>query len=348
MVAEGLNFPLYLTAPAGDARLFIVEKNGRIRVVKEGRVLPASFLDISSEISTGSEQGLLSMAFHPDYAKNRRFFVYYTDNEGDTQVVEYRVSADPDRADPAPVRTILTVDQPFSNHNGGLVLFGPDRKLYIGLGDGGGAGDPYDNGQNLGTLLGKILRIDVDARSPYAIPADNPFRRGGARGEVWVYGLRNPWRFSFDRETGDFYVADVGQNRREEVNAVSKAELAGRNYGWNTMEGSECFEPRRGCTRSGLTLPVLDYANGTEGCSVTGGYVYRGSAVPELQGTYFFSDFCAGFVRSFRFQGDGRISDQRTWPALEPGSQVPSFGEDSAGELYLMTAEGAIFKVVSR
>jgi glucose/arabinose dehydrogenase len=344
-VADGLSFPVHLTSPPGDPRLFVVEKSGTIRVIKDGQVLQTAFLDIRDEVSGGSEQGLLSLAFHPDYASNGRFFVDYTNRAGDTRVVEYRVSADPDRADPAPVQTILSVDQPFANHNGGLLVFGPDGMLYVGLGDGGSGGDPQGNGQNRGVLLGKILRIDVDAGTPYAIPSDNPFvGQAGRRGEIWAWGLRNPWRFSFDRETGDLFVADVGQNDREEVNARSRDE-GGVNYGWNVMEGSECFQDDD-CDRAGLTLPVVEYDHG-EGCSITGGFVYRGSALPELRGHYFFSDFCSGFVRSFRLAG-GAAVEERSWPDLEPGGSIPSFGEDADGELYLLTREGSVHKIAPR
>ncbi len=346
-VVEGLDFPVHLSAPSGDARLFVVEKSGRIRIVENDALLPEPFLDVSGEVSGGSEQGLLSVAFHPDYGSNGRLFVNYTDRAGDTRVVEYRVSSDPGRVDPGTARTLLTVEQPFSNHNGGQIAFGPDGMLYVGMGDGGSGGDPRGNGQDRSTLLGALLRIDVDGGDPYAVPADNPFvDEADARGEIWAYGLRNPWRFAFDRQTGDLYVADVGQNRLEELNAVDGAGR-GLNYGWNVMEGDECFEPRSGCDRSGLTMPVAVYGHG-DGCSVTGGHVYRGEAIPELQGLYFYSDFCSGFVRSFRFAG-GAATDPREWPELAPpGGSVSSFGEDAAGELYLMTSEGGVFKVVPR
>ncbi|HET6341546.1 MAG TPA: PQQ-dependent sugar dehydrogenase [Gemmatimonadota bacterium] len=344
-VADGLDFPVHLTSPPGDPRLFVVEKSGSIRVIQDGEVLPEPFLDLRAEVSRGSEQGLLSLAFHPDYASNGRFFVDYTNRAGDTRVVEYRVSADPDRADPAPVQTTLSVDQPFANHNGGLVVFGPDGMLYVGLGDGGSGGDPQGNGQNLETLLGKILRLDVDAGSPYAVPTDNPFTgQAGARGEIWAFGLRNPWRFSFDRETGALFIADVGQNSLEEVNARPGDE-GGVNYGWNVMEGTECFGDDA-CDRTGLVLPVVEYDHG-EGCSVTGGFVYRGDALPELQGHYFFSDFCSGFVRSFRLAG-GAAVEERRWPELEPGGSVPSFGEDANGELYILTREGSVHRIAAR
>jgi hypothetical protein len=344
-VADELDFPVYLTSPPGDARLFVVEKSGAIRIIEDGQVVQTLFLDLRGEVSGGSEQGLLSIAFHPDYASNGRFFVDYTDRAGDTRVVEYRASAEPDRADPDPVRTILSVDQPFANHNGGLIVFGPDGMLYVGLGDGGSGGDPQGNGQNVGTLLGKILRIDVDAGTPYAIPPDNPFAgQAGARGEIWAWGLRNPWRFSFDPGTGELFIADVGQNELEEVNARPGNE-GGVNYGWNVMEGSECFRDDD-CDRTGLTLPVVEYDHG-DGCSVTGGFVYRGDALPELQGHYFYSDFCSGFIRSFRVAGGAPV-EERNWPELEPGGSVPSFGEDADAELYILTREGSVHRIAAR
>ncbi len=344
-VADGLASPVYLTAPPGDDRLFVVEQGGTIRVLKDGQVLEEPFLDLRGRITSGGERGLLSMAFHPRYASNGRFFVYFTDLEGDIRIEEHRVSSDPDRADAAPGRTLLTVDHPRGNHNGGLVLFGPDGRLYAGLGDGGGGGDPDENGQDLGTLLGKILRLDVDGSQPYSVPPDNPFvGQAGARGEIWAYGLRNPWRFSFDRQTGDLYIADVGQNAFEEVNAVAAGVAPGLNYGWNIMEGTHCFEPEQGCDQNGLTLPVIEYGR-SDGCSVTGGYVYRGSALPDLGGTYFYSDFCEGFIRSFELSG-GAATEARSWPELEPGGNVTSFGEDAAGELYLTTHGGGVYKIV--
>jgi glucose/arabinose dehydrogenase len=341
-VVSGLDQPLYLTAPAGDQRLFIVEKTGHIRIVNDGELLPAPFLDLSAAVSTGSEQGLLSMVFHPDYASNGFFYVDYTDIDGNTHVTRYSVSAgDPDVADPASAKTILTVEQPFANHNGGLLLFGPDGKLYIGLGDGGSGGDPFGNGQNLGTLLGKILRIDVDAGDPYAVPPDNPFvGRAGARGEIWAYGLRNPWRFAFDTATNRLYIADVGQNAWEEVNVVP-ADQGGQNFGWNIMEGTHCYGASS-CNQSGLTLPVLEYSHG-DGCSITGGYVYRGSLVPDVVGQYFYSDYCSGFLRSFSFDG-ATAGPPITWDVGDNGN-VQSFGEDAAGELYVLSTNGTVYRV---
>jgi glucose/arabinose dehydrogenase len=340
-VATDLDRPLHLTAPPGDPRLFVVEKSGRIKILKGGASAPVVFLDLHDSVSTGSEQGLLSMAFHPQYASNGFFYVDYTDRDGDTRVVRYRVSAtDPDRADPGSAKLILFVEQPFANHNGGLLLFGRDGKLYIGLGDGGSAGDPQGNGQNLGTLLGKILRIDVDGGDPYAIPPDNPFAgRAGARGEIWAYGLRNPWRFSFDDPTNQLYIADVGQNAWEEIDVVPAGE-GGQNYGWNIMEGFHCYNAPA-CTTAGLTLPVVEYSH-SDGCSITGGSVYRGQRAPELVGLYFYSDYCSGFLRSFRY--DGRmVTEHTTWAVGDIGS-VQSFGTDAAGEMYILSANGNVYR----
>ena len=335
-VATGLTRPLYLTAPAGDDRLFIVEQTGRIRIVKNGVVLAAPFLDLSSKVSGGNEQGLLSMAFHPDYGANGLFYVNYTGDDGDTRVERYAVSADPDVADAGSAKLILSVKQPHSNHNGGHILFGPDGMLYVALGDGGGAGDPFNNGQNSGTLLGSLLRLGIDGGDPYAIPSDNPFGN-----EIWAIGLRNPWRIAFDPPAGTLYIADVGQSSREEVNAVGDDE-SGLNYGWRIMEGSSCFGGG-GCDDTGLVLPVLEYDHG-EGCSVTGGFVYRGSALPEVVGYYFYSDFCRGFLRSFRFNG-ADATEQMEWDVGGLGS-VLSFGRDAAGELYILSDNGRVVKLV--
>jgi len=346
-VASGLAFPLYLTAPPGDPRLFIVEKGGTIRIVKDGALLPVPFLDISDRVSTGGEQGLLGLAFDPSYAGTGRFIVHYTDVSGTTTVSSFHVSAgDPDQADPASEAVLLTVPQPFANHNGGQILFGPDGMLYLGLGDGGSENDPDGRGQSLADLLGDIVRVDVGTGSGYTIPADNPFvGRNDARPEIWSYGLRNPWRFSFDPATGDLYLADVGQDQWEEVDVAPAAQGAGRgaNFGWNVMEGRHCFGGAA-CDSSLYTLPVLEYSH-SEGCSITGGYVYRGAAIPDLQGHYFYSDFCQGWVRSFRLQ-DGQAADQLQWPTLAPGGAVTSFGVDAAGELYIMNSGGQVFRIV--
>src|ERR1043166_9376382 len=343
----GLDFPLFLPAPPREnARRFIVEKTGKIRIVKSGSVLSPPFLDLSARVSDADEQGLLGLAFHPQYAVNGRFVVDYTAPNGDPHVSAFRVSANPDVADPASEQVLLAIDQPFDNHNGGMVVFGPDGKLYIGMGDGGSAGDPQGNGQNKGVLLGKILRVDVSGAGVLSVPADNPFvGQAGARPEIWSYGLRNPWRFSFDRAQGDLYIADVGQNAREEVDVATSAAQFGKglNFGWNVMEGVACYSPPSGCPRSGLPLPVLDYDHG-DGCSVIGGYVYRGAAIPSLRGRYFFADYCGGWVRSFLLQG-GAAAERRDWPTRRPGGLVTSFGEDAAGELYVMNSSGKVFRI---
>ena len=349
-VVSGLGFPDGLTAPPGDPhRLFIVEKGGLIRIVRDGTLLPAPFLDLSNRVSTRREQGLLGLAFDPDYASNGRFIVHYTDLNGNTSVSFFRVDpANPDRADPASESVILALDQPGPNHNGGQILFGADGMLYIGLGDGGSEGDPAGRGQSLNDLFGNILRVDVSSGTGYTIPPDNPFvGRTDARGELWSVGLRNPWRFTFDPATGDLYVGDVGQDKWEEIDVVTAAQGAGRgaNFGWNVMEGAHCFADPN-CSPDKFTLPVLEYSH-SEGCSVSGGYVYRGSAIPALQGNYFYGDFCGGWVRSFRLQ-NGQAVDQRDWPELAPGGHVPSFGQDAAGELYVLSDEGRVFRIVPK
>ena len=346
-VVSGLSAPLYLTAPPGDlSRLFIVEQTGAIRIVKDGILLPAPFLDISGQIVAGGEQGLLGLAFQPDYATTGRFVVHYSDLAGDTRVSVFQVSADPDVADPASEQIIFTADQPYANHNGGQVGFGPDGYLYLGLGDGGSANDPEGRGQNLSEPLGSILRVDVQSGTPYTVPPDNPFvGQAGALPETWSYGLRNPWRFSFDRATGDLYIADVGQNQFEEVDVAPASGGSGRgtNYGWNVMEGSHCLFGT-GCNQVGLVLPVFEYAH-NQGCSITGGYVYRGTAIPDLQGVYFFGDYCQGWVRSFRYVAGAAI-ELTDWAALRPGGPLTSFAEDAAGELYVISSNGGVFKVI--
>lgn len=340
-VAAGLDQPLFLTAPAGDDRLFVVERPGTVRVLQGGTVLPEPFLDIRPLVSTGGERGLLGLAFAPDYSASGRLYVHYTDTAGDSRLVEYRVSgSDPNRADPATARVVLTVEQPASNHNGGMVAFGPDGYLYLALGDGGGAGDTYRNAQNPSTLLGAILRIDPLSATPYAIPAGNPFVGGGGAPEVWVYGLRNPWRFAFDGHR--LYVADVGQGSWEEVNVLTTAS-GGANLGWPITEGASCFGSAT-CDTGGLTLPVHQYSH-SEGCSITGGYVYRGSAVPELWGHYLYGDFCSGWVRSFRYTGTG-VADGWDWSAsLGSVDLLSSFGVDSAGEIYVTSLTGTVYRI---
>jgi glucose/arabinose dehydrogenase len=333
--------PVYLTAPAGDPRLFVVEQAGRIRIVKDGSTVSRPFLDISERVGSGGERGLLSMAFHPDFRSNGYFFVNFTNRQGDTRVERFRVSSDPDVADPGSSMLVITIDQPYSNHNGGLVMFGHDGMLYIGMGDGGSGGDPHRNGQNRQVLLGKLLRIDVDRSAPYAIPPDNPYAKGGGgRGEIWAIGLRNPWRFAFDRPSGLLYIADVGQNEREEID-VESAAAPGLNYGWSVMEGDRCFRGAS-CDRAGLTAPKVSYGREGGACSVTGGFVYRGRRIPSIAGHYFYSDYCAGWLRSFRVEG-GAVTDRREWK-MDSIGHVVSFGEDSSGEMYIIAEGGKVFR----
>ena len=348
-ISTSFSEPLFLTFAPGDAtRLFVVEKDGLIRILENGAILPAPFLDLTAITTKNNEQGLLGLAFAPDYENSGRFYVSYTTDGstpgGKSVIARYHVSSDPNLADAASDTTILEADQPYINHNGGMIVFGSDGLLYVGFGDGGNAGDPQGHGQSRNDLLGSLLRLDVSGAG-YTVPPNNPFvGAGGVRGELWNYGLRNPWRFSFDRRTGDLYIADVGQADREEVN-VQPAAGGGENYGWNTMEGSECYPPGSSCNKSGLTLPVLEYDHGA-GCSITGGYVYRGTALPDIVGTYFYSDYCAGFLRSFKWRG-GMITEQHSWPGAQPPGNVTSFGEDLAGELYILTMQGGVYKLVA-
>ena len=342
-VAEGLDRPLYAISPPGDARLFVVEQVGRIRVLRGGVMRRTPFLDLRDRVSSGGERGLLSVAFHPDYARNGWFFVNYTDRQGDTRIERFHVSADPDRADPASAREVLRIHQPYSNHNGGLVMFGPDSLLYIGMGDGGSGGDPHGNGQDPATLLGKLLRIDVNHGQPYAIPADNPFvARPGIRPEIWALGLRNPWRFCFDENRRQIIIADVGQNEWEEIDAVP-ATVGGWNFGWNRMEGSHVF---RAQTRpvTPLTPPVDEYSH-ARGCSIIGGFVYRGRRMPNLRGLYFYSDYCDSRLRAIRIEHSS-VTERHEWDVHASGA-VSSFGMDSSGELYLTTLDGRVSRIES-
>jgi glucose/arabinose dehydrogenase len=342
VAASGLANPVHLTAPAGDQRLFIVEQPGRIRIVQSGQLLSTPFLDLTSKVRYGGEQGLLSMAFHPQYASNGFFYVNYTDTNGDTRVERYRVSSDANRADAASAKQLLFIDQPYSNHNGGHILFGPDGMLYIGMGDGGSGGDPQGHGQNRNSLLGKILRIDVNSGDPYGIPSNNPFvSTTGVKPEIWAYGVRNPWRLAFDRTDGTFYVADVGQNAVEEINVVPAA-TGGQNYGWNIMEGTRCYGSSS-CSRNGLLVPINEYSH-SDGCSVTGGVVYRGSRLTQLRGHYFYADYCQGWIRSFRYS-NGQANDARSWQLGDVG-QILSFGEDASGEMYVLSANGRVYRFV--
>jgi glucose/arabinose dehydrogenase len=342
-VASGLDQPVYLTAPAGDPRLFIVEQPGRIRVVENGRLLETPFLDIVSKVRSGGEQGFLSVAFHPQYRSNGFFFVNYTDKNGDTRIERYTVSPDKNVADSRSAKLVLGIDQRYSNHQGGLNLFGPDGMLYIGMGDGGSQGDPHGNGQNRNVLLGKLLRINVDRGDPYLIPSGNPYAKGGGRGEIWAIGVRNPWRFAFDRFSGLLYIADVGGDRFEEVDIVPMS-VAGVNYGWSIMEGPSCNRSM-GCDQTGLQKPALSYAtheNST--CAIIGGFAYHGQKIPEIKGQYFYSDYCNSWLRSFGF-ADGKVTDQHEWPVGRLGS-ITSFGEDSQGELYICTSSGRVYRII--
>jgi glucose/arabinose dehydrogenase len=334
-VARGLTQPLSIThAGDGSGRLFVAEQRSTVRVLVGDALQREPYLDLTARTAARGERGLLGLAFHPSFAANGRLFVHYTDRDGSTVVSELR-APDPaaPRVDPATERILLTLAQPFSNHNGGQIAFGPDGYLYIGLGDGGSGGDPLDAGQDLTTLLGKVLRIDVDGAEPYAVPEGNPFVGvSNALPEIWAYGLRNPWRFSFDRATGDLWIADVGQNAVEEVNLQHAGSPGGENYGWRPMEGDRCYEPASGCEDPSFTMPVITYTHASGwGRSITGGYVYRGSAVPELEGRYVFGDFASRRL----FVAERGPSGWSARPLLDAGFNVSSFGEDEAGELYV-------------
>lgn len=337
-VASGVSKPTGMAFLPGAAdRFLVLSQVGIITLFEKGQALPAPFLDISTKVgSGGNEQGLLGIALHPQFEQNGYFFINYTGIDGNTVIARYQVSANhPNQADPGSEKVLLRVEQPFANHNGGSMVFGPDGYLYMGLGDGGSAGDPHGNGQNLNTDLGKLLRVDVDHGDPYAIPEDNPFAKGGGKPEVWAFGLRNPWRFSFDRLTGDLYVADVGQNLWEEIDYLPAKTPGGTNFGWNYREGKH---PYHGNPPAGVTLtdPVFDYSH-TEGCSVTGGYVYRGSALPAFQGIYLFADYCSGRIWGLLRDANG------AWQSKElfrDKWNITSFGQDTHGELYFVDQGG--------
>ena len=342
-VADGLERPLFVThAGDGSGRLFVVEQGGTIRILKGGRLLPTPFLDLSARLDSSSgERGLLGLAFPPDFASSARFYVAHTAPGPQVRVTRYRLAEATDRADPASASTVLAMADPASNHNGGMIAFGPDGMLWIGTGDGGRAGDPWDNARDPRSLLGKLLRLDV-RREPYAVPGDNPFVSGGGAPEVWALGLRNPWRFSFDRATGELWIGDVGQNAWEEIDRVDPRRGAGSHFGWKTMEGTHCYAPRSDCPRDGLTLPIHEYGHDL-GCSVTGGYVYRGRALPELVGAYLFSDYCTGTVWALRQDAAGRAAVETL---LASRLAVSSFGEDETGELYLVDHRGgAVYRL---
>ncbi|MDR4507535.1 MAG: PQQ-dependent sugar dehydrogenase [Candidatus Brocadiaceae bacterium] len=346
-VATNLALPVSIThAGDGSGRLFISLQNGTVVIFDGDQVLTVPFLDIRQRVSCCGEQGLLSVAFHPNYITNGYFFVNYTNKEGDTVIERYRVSDNPNSADQDSAELILTIPQPFSNHNGGQLKFGPDGYLYIGMGDGGSGGDPENNAQNLGTLLGKMLRIDVDNAAPFAIPPNNPFvNNPKARDEIWAFGLRNPWRFSFDRITGDLFISDVGQNRWEEANFQMANSSGGENYGWRLMEGNHCFNPQTDCNNDGsLVIPIVEYDHSL-GCSITGGYRYRGKKIQKLDGIYVYGDFCSGRIWGAKEDGNKKW---KTSELLDTDFSISTFGEDEEGELYFAhysKANGTIYRI---
>jgi glucose/arabinose dehydrogenase len=347
-VVTGLNRPVGIVS-AGDSRLFIVQQTGRILIYDGTLVLPAPFLDVSSLISPGisgeSERGLLGLAFDPHYASNRFFFIYYTDRSGNITLRRYsRQAASADLADPNSFATVLTIDHSqFSNHNGGQLQFGPDGYLYLGPGDGGSAGDPFNHAQDRSQLLGKLLRIDVSSL-PYRIPPSNPFvNTPGARPEIWAYGLRNPWRFTFDRTTGDLFIADVGQDLWEEVDFQPATSIGGENYGWRRMEGTHCFNPSTNCQDPSFTMPILEYGHVNRQCSITGGYRYHGAKYPGMHDIYFYGDYCSGTIWGATQQSNG------TWTSksmLSTSLAITSFGEDANGELYVADLNGSVYQII--
>jgi glucose/arabinose dehydrogenase len=341
-LARGFDRPLFVTdARDGSGRLFVVEQEGRIRIVSDGRILPEPFLDVRRDLdSTSGERGLLGLAFAPDYSKSGVFYIAHTARGPAGVVRRFHVSSDPDLADPASAELVLSMEDPAGNHNGGMLAFGPDGYLWIGTGDGGSAGDPWGNAQNPRSLLGKMLRIDVRAK-PYAVPADNPFvGRSDYRPEVWALGLRNPWRYSFDRKTGELWIGDVGQNAWEEIDVEDPKAGGGRNYGWNRKEAVHCYSPSLGCGSKAFTDPIWGYGH-SNGCSVIGGYVYRGRAIPDLVGTYLFADYCRGTVWALDRDTGGGVEVQ----LLAQAHAASSFGEDENGELYLCDIQrGIVFR----
>jgi glucose/arabinose dehydrogenase len=342
-VESGFSEPVLVThAGDGSGRLFVVEQDGLIKVIKNGNTLATPFLNISGKLSQGGERGLLGLAFHPSYETNRRLYVYYTRGDGDLVVEEYRADpGNPDRALASSARRILRINHPLSNHNGGHLAFGRGGYLYIGTGDGGGSGDQDNNGQRRDTLLGKLLRIDINGTSgskAYRIPSSNPLVGRPGKNEIWSWGLRNPWRWSFDRANGNLWIGDVGQSRWEEVDRSTRTSGAGKgkNFGWRVMEGNHCYRPASGCNKSGKVKPLAEYSH-TVGCSITGGYVYRGSQVASLRGHYVFGDYCSGRIWTLP-SGASRPADERL--LMNTGHTISSFGEDQAGELYLVDRPG--------
>lgn len=353
-VVQGLGNPTFVTALPGTDALLVLEQSGRVRWLENGQLRAEPFLDLSGRtVSSGGEQGLLGLAFHPRFSENGRFYVHYSSvagtgiGSGDGVISEFTRSGAAVTVAASSERRLLRVAQPYSNHNGGMLAFSPkDGFLYIGLGDGGNGGDPQGNGQNPAVWLGKMLRIDVDARDAgeYGIP-DGNLTGNGALPEIWSIGLRNPWRYSFDPDNGDLYIGDVGQNAVEEVD-YEPAGAGKRNYGWNSMEGSRCFEPDSGCDQGGITLPVVEYSHDS-GCSITGGYVYRGSAIPELRGVYFYADYCSGLIGTLRMENQALSGARDITASINPDGikDFTSFGVDAAGELYIATRGGSLYRV---
>jgi glucose/arabinose dehydrogenase len=349
---SGLRQPLFVTSPRdGSGDIYIVEKAGRIRVADGSTLRTDPFLDITARVrSSELERGLLGLAFHPKYQSNGYLYVNYTDLNGDTVISRFTASGDRRVADASSEKMILQIKQPYANHNGGNLVFGPDGMLWIGMGDGGSGGDPQRNGQNKNALLGKMLRIDVDRGDPYTIPPDNPFvNQPNARGEVWAYGLRNPWRWSFDRLNGDLYIGDVGQNAWEEIDYVPTGSRSGTNFGWNIMEGLHCYPENSTCDRTGITLPVYEYPTRMDGCAIVGGYVYRGKQFPAMNGKYFFSDNCNPTIWSLARGADGKWARTVAVAPADTSIGVSSFGEDEAGEIYVTgLSSGVIYRLVVR
>lgn len=343
-IGNGFSRPVAAMPLPGDGRLLVVEKTGAIRFIEDGRP-GAAYFDISGEVSTGNEQGLLGLAFDPDFATSGQFYIDYTDNDGNTQIA--RVTAKDGMADPASREVLLSIEQPQGNHNGGWIAFGPDGMLYVGMGDGGGGGDQHGdigNGQSKDVLLGKILRIDPRGGAPYAIPAGNPFAAGGGAPEVFLYGLRNPWRNAFDGN--QLYIADVGQNAWEEIDVVDVTKDAGANLGWRTMEGRECYPDGTMCVQGGMVMPIHVYSH-DEGCSITGGVVYRGPALPALEGRYFFADYCSGVIESLRYENGEATSLVNTAEELGSVGNVTGFGTDAEGEMLVTVDDGTVLRMVA-
>lgn len=347
-LATGMSHPLYVTSPPGDrSRLFVVERTGKIRIIKNGVLEATPFLDITARVSTGAEHGILGMAFPPDYATSKYFVVYYVNPAGETVLSRFHVASAASETALSGEETLLTIPQPGGDHNGGMLAYGPDGYVYLSVGDGGCCGDPFRHGQDRTELLGSILRLNVGPTGPYQIPATNPWASHGVfRHELWNYGLRNPFRFSFDRQTGDMYIGDVGDETREEITVLPGTSVGGENLGWPIMEGRQCFGGGTSCDKTGLTLPAWDYPH-SQGCSVIGGFVYRGAAIPALQGTYFYLDYCGAWVETFRWAA-GAVSSSRRYLWLASSEFPTSFGEDADGELYITSESGNIFKIVAK